>query len=276
MTIKKLFFYTSFASSFILTNPVFADAVSVSSGSSGVAAIDTVDGIILNPATLPFYPLRSMVFSYKRNDLQISLADNGKEALFPAALIYKQSEDASYKNKSYGLTLAYDFFANVSWGLGLTYSTKEDLITQKSYTQTMAQIGSLIKLNDIFNLGFNYKGLYLNDTDLPNTTDKVSSVTVGATALLQKVVLFRFDAEKGLSTNNTPNEDQWAFKTGFESYLNQWLIARFGYINDNIYSFNSFTAGLGFGGPQFGLHYAYQAQDKNKEIVHVIDLNVPF
>lgn len=67
------------------------------------------------------------------------------------------------------------------------------------------------------------------------------------------------------------------FKYGTTFLLNEWIVAKIGYQNDNIASQNYFTAGLGFNGPQFGLHYAYVKESEfKKETHHSIDLVVPF
>ena len=64
---------------------------------------------------------------------------------------------------------------------------------------------------------------------------------------------------------------------GLETYLNDWMIIRLGYQNNNVLSKNFTTAGLGFSGPQFGFHYGYLTNVSNRnEDRHTVDLGVPF
>ena len=88
-----------------------------------------------------------------------------------------------------------------------------------------------------------------------------------------QIARFRFDIES--APENKTN--RLVYMSGIETYMNDWMIFRFGYQNNNVVSKNYITAGAGFAGPQFGLHYAYVSNvaDK-KEDKHSIDLGIPF
>ena len=80
-----------------------------------------------------------------------------------------------------------------------------------------------------------------------------------------------------LETAENEKTEKMIYKMGLETFINDWIVTRFGYQNDNAHSLNFFTAGLGFVGPQFGLHYAYQSEARNiRDPLHTIDLNIPF
>jgi hypothetical protein len=55
------------------------------------------------------------------------------------------------------------------------------------------------------------------------------------------------------------------------------VVFRLGYQNNQITAKDYISAGLGFSGPQFGLHYAYISNTADKsEDKHLIDLGIPF
>jgi hypothetical protein len=64
---------------------------------------------------------------------------------------------------------------------------------------------------------------------------------------------------------------------GLENYINDYVVFRLGYQNNQVTAKDYISAGLGFTGPQFGLHYAYISNTADKtEDKHLIDLGIPF
>lgn len=244
---------------------------------SGVGHINASDSILLNPAVLPLLPYKPFVISSYKDHLSVSMADHGREALFPAGIFYQQGQNDVFKTKTYGLSLGHAFTHTIAVGASFKYHDFKERLTGEKYQQTKADIGAMWTVNKQLTLGAVYNGLALSDTDLADTLDKASSVTAGISYSVEEVILVKFDIEKAIQENNLSSKEALAFKSGLELALNEWIMARVGYLNDNINLQNLFTAGIAFEGPQFGLHYAYQKNSK-KDIdpLHVIDLSIPF
>jgi hypothetical protein len=252
-------------------------AVSTATGGTGVGLIEMSESALINPATIPAYSNKQMSLSYSKDRFAVSLTDNGADALFPASLAYEQTSNDIFKNKIYHLILAYSFngVKEGTFSLGLDFSMHDFKIisTDLNYKQNKVTTGLFWQINSAASLGITYKNKALNDTDLPDTFDQATSINLGLAYVYQKFAQLRADVEK----IENQNADRLIYKIGVETYLNEWIITRFGYRNDNMNSMNYATAGLGFVGPQFGLHYAYQVEAKNTvDPLHVVDLSVPF
>ncbi len=256
-----------------------AGAVSTATGGAGVGVLDMNEGVLINPALIPAYKQKQMTFSYSKNRFGVSLADNGADALFPAVIAYEQLSNDFFKGKIFHLILAYDFAKENSssgaftFGLDYGYNDFKILSTDKNYKQNKLSAGLFFQANTEFAVGLVYKNKGLNDTELPNSFDQASSISGGFSYVYQTFAQFRLDIEKF----ENQISDRYIYKLGLETYLNEWIITRIGYRNDNLNSLNFTTLGLGFAGPQFNFHYAYQTESKNSiDPLHVVDLSVPF
>ncbi len=249
-------------------------SVSTSLGGAGVGAINLVDGAFNNPATFALFENRAMDLSFAKKAFRASLADNGAEALFPALLGYTQTDLEGLRTKAFYFGLAYPFSAKLSFGANLAFQETQLPGTDDKYRQNLADVGVIFRPNTWFSVGAVIKNQPLNDTDLPNTMDDRPTQALGFESKYDDLVNLRGEIEAG---KNAVSEQKMIVKGGLEIILNEWTQLRLGYQNNNIISQNYFTAGLGFGGPQFGLHYAYVKESAfEKEVHHSIDLAVPF
>lgn len=253
-------------------------SVSTSLGGAGAGSVNAVDGAFNNPATFALFPYRSAQISSAKNLFRLSLADNGAEALFPAMLGYSQNQADELKNKTFYFGLALPFKSRFSLGLNVGFQESQFVNSavngRQKYRQNVVDVGALFRPFEWFSLGVVLKNKPLNDTELSNTIDQRSTVALGFESQYEDLVNLRAELEFG---KNEQSDQRSVVKTGLEILMNQWIQLRLGYQNNNIDSQNYFTAGLGFGGPQFGLHYAYLKESEfEKETQHSIDLAVPF
>ncbi|AZZ38096.1 hypothetical protein CIK05_15240 [Bdellovibrio sp. qaytius] len=249
-------------------------SVSTSLGGAGVGSVNLVDGAFNNPAAFALFEQRSLAMSFAKKAFRISLADNGAEALFPALLGYNQTDVKGFRTKAFYFGLAQPLSAKFSLGANLGFQETQLPGKDDKYRQNLADIGVMYRPNTWFSVGAVVKNQPLNDTDLSDTIDKRPTQAVGFEAKYDELVNLRGELEAG---KNTVSEQKMIVKAGMEIILNEWLQMRLGYQNNNIISQNYFTAGLGFGGPQFGLHYAYVKESEfEKETHQSIDLAVPF
>ena len=265
-----ILFFTVIFKIFAIEN---TGAVSGSTGGAGVGSMEDVDGVYLNPASIALFPKKSFAASFSKVHTNIHMTDNGRDALFPASLSYTKSDENGLQNQSYNLVIAYPLSA--SFALGSEISLRElkvDVIDEK-YRQTLISPAVFYQILDSVSMGLVWKNKELSDTDLTDVLDKTSTVAVGFAYLYEKFAKVRFDVE----TAENEKTNKMIYKFGLETFVNDWIVTRFGYQNDNAHSLNFFPAAVGFVGPQFGLHYAYQSEARNiRDPLHTIDLNIPF
>lgn len=274
--IKNLLQFILFTVLFSTNASAFENLGSVSTalGGAGVGAVDLVDGVFSNPAALPFYEQKSAALSFAKKSFRISLSDNGADALFPAALAYSQSDIDGFKNKTFYLAIAHTITSKIAFGVNAGFQEVKIPTDDNKYRQTVVDAGFSYRPNSWLSAGLVLKNKPLNDTDLDNSIDDRPTTALGIESKYRELVNIRLEAEAG---KNAQDQQKSIFKTGVEIFMNEWMMLRLGYQNNNILSQNYFTAGLGFGGPQFGLHYAYVKESAfEKEIHHSIDLAVPF
>lgn len=249
-------------------------SVSTSLGGAGAGSLNPVDAAFNNPASFSLFEQRAAAFSYSRDLFRISLADNGMEALFPALLGYSQSDINDEKIKSFYLGFSHAFSPKFSIGANFGFQQTQIPTVADNFRQNLVDLGLIYRPNEWFSVGAVVKNQPMNDTDLPNSIDDRPTQAVGFEAKYQNLVNIRGELEAGKNANS---DQRVIVKGGLEILMNEWVQLRLGYQNNNIISQNYFTAGLGFGGPQFGLHYAYVKESEfEKETHHSIDLAVPF
>jgi hypothetical protein len=248
-------------------------SVSTSLGGAGAGSINIVDGAINNPASFAMFDQRSAVLNFARNSTRATLSDNGADALFPAMIGYHQSDIDNFKTKSFVLGLAYLISKSFSVGVNFNFNEYDVMGFSEKYRQNVADVGAMFKANEWFSVGAVLKNKPMNDTELSDMIDDRPTTAVGF-QINQEFFNLRGELESG---KNAQSDQKTRVKGGFDVMMNQWLQLRLGYQNDNIASQNYLTSGLGFGGPQFGLHYSYIKESEfQKETYHSIDLAVPF
>lgn len=250
-------------------------AVSTSTGGSGRGAIEPMDGVLLNPAILPLLRTKSLSFDYKPNQWGLLIADNGRDSLFPAALAFSRSEIDNLKTQQLGLSLGYSYKQQFSAGMTVSMYEYDQTLptTDQRNRQTIGDFG--LTYSPFMNLSFGLVAyrIFASPTDLPADLQKQKKLGLGTSFTFKSFARLRFDIESG-PDNKTKN---LVYMGGLETFINDWIVTRFGYQNDNVVKKNYLTAGLGFAGPQFGLHYAYIANvADSSNTQHSIDLGVPF
>lgn len=260
------------------TNTVLAlenkGSVSTAMAGAGAASVNLSDGYFLNPALISLYPAKSLTLASSFRTEKASLVDHGQEALFPLAVSYNQNDLNGTKNKTYSLGSAYLYKEKFSVGVGLQFKEMKNLQTDQIYRQNLVDIGFVFVPQEWLSFGLVVRAKPLNDIELVIPVEQKSTVAVASDLKVGDYLNSRFELEQG---ENAQNQKKMIVKLGFEIIANEWVLLRAGYQNNNLISQNYLTAGLGFGGPQFGLHYSYiKEAEMQKESFHSIDLTVPF
>lgn len=262
----------------------YVGSVSAATGETGSAAVEATENPFGNPAGLAFIngyyftagfgsQVQSSVGS--NQDLSVSLTDNMKDTIVPASLSYVQTnvlpevgDDALQRN----FKLSFGNFLQPGFSLGLGIVHQDDRLEQESYQQTNAQIGILMAPSKDLGFAAVFDNLIPPDEDVPEAYRQKQTMTLGASMNFKR--LFRFKADVKSSSSNSFNKPTAGL--GMESYLNRWLVIRLGGARNTEAEANLFTAGMGFVGPKFGLHYAYQNSPQEEAMTrHSVDMAIP-
>ena len=263
---------------FLFQQIIFADvgAVSTATGGTGRGAVETVDGILLNPAFVAEFPTKNFSFNYSTDEWAITVSDNGEDAYFPAALQFVNLKNDSLETQKLGFSFALPRWKKLVLGTTVSmveYSNNPSAATEFNYRQAMADIGLTYSITRDWALGVVANKVGATEVDLVQNLQLQKNISVGLSYTYKNFARFRFDIESS-SDNKT---DKLIYMYGLENYINDWIIFRMGYQNNNEIAKNYMTAGFGFAGPQFGLHYAYISDTKNNvDQKHLIDLGIPF
>jgi hypothetical protein len=264
----------------------YVGSVSAATGEAGRAAVEASESPFGNPATLGMmkgYYLTAGFGATKQNnmgsnqDLAVSVTDSMKETVVPTSFSYVQNttrpEGATDDLLERGFKLSFGNMINkqVAFGLGIVH--EDDRFPTDRYTQTNVQTGFLWMPNQNVGVAATFDNMIPSTSDtIPEAYRLKQTMALGGSYNYRKFV--RVKADLISAENNTFGKPTLA--AGMESYLNRWLVLRWGLQRNNQLAANLYTAGLGFIGPKFGLHYAYQNSPQNESLTrHSVDLALP-
>ena len=268
----------SLVSTLLFFPKVFAalGAVSTATGGTGRGAVEPVDGILLNPATISDLPQKNFSINYSVDHWGLTVADNGEEAYIPAAFKFITSKTDRLETQELGLSVASWRKKKIALGGSLTmveYTDRPSSSIEQKYRQTTLDLAATYAFAPNLGLGFVANKVGATEIDLEDSSQVQQIMALGLAYTYQNFARIRFDVESAPHYKT----ERLVYMLGLENYLNDWMVFRFGYKNNNVEAQNYFTAGVGFSGPQFGIHYAYISTlgDKTEE-KHLIDLGIPF
>lgn len=256
-------------------------AIARSTAGSGRSAVEAPDNFFLNPAMQVHLRGRHFYMGHVQADqareTSILLSDNTPDAFMPATLAYLQRKvevaQGFVSESDLGISVAE--FGGANWSMGLTARMIQSQIENSpvSYRQTTADVGFSYIPTEKLGFGLVFYNVYQAD-NVPQSLLRKSSIGGGLTYLLNQKTRYRLDLVTGADSDLAEGR----VELGFESFLNDWIVFRFGlaqgFQGD---ASNLLAAGVGFRGPRFHINYAYQKpQIQEKEAVHGIDFVVPF
>lgn len=251
-------------------------AVSTATGGSGRGAVEPVDGVFLNPAMISDLSKKNFSFNYSAEQWGLAIVDNGADSYFPAALTMVRTDTSNLDTQQVALSLATTRWKRVSLGVTASMYEYVELGTgniEQKYRQGVFDAGLTLAITPNFGFGIVGKKINSGKINLAENLQTQRTTAAGISYTYQKFARFRLDVETA-PDNKT---DRLVYMTGLENYVNDWLVFRLGYQNNNVIDKDFITAGAGFAGPQFGLHYAFISNTSTKsEDKHLIDLTVPF
>lgn len=263
----------------------YVGSVSSATGEAGRAAVEASETPYGNPASLAFLSgyYFSAGFGAAKNrangsaqDLAVSLTDNMRDTVLPTSLSYIQNTDRpdslSEEVLSRQFKLSFGNFLSPGFAFGLAINHQDDRLMETRFAQTNLQSGFLWAPNRDFGAALVFDNILPAAQNVPTAFQLKKTIALGASYNFKRFVRLKGDLIS--AENNTFTKPTLAF--GMESYMNRWLILRWGLQRKNLEEANLYTAGLGFIGPKFGLHYAYLSSPQNESLSrHSVDLAVP-
>lgn len=251
-------------------------AVSTATGGTGRGAVEPVDGLLLNPATLLDFPTQNFAFNYGSDEWALTVADNGKDAYFPAAVQFINRKTSLLDTQKLGFSFGLPRWKKVGFGGTLSmveYGYHPAGNLDLKYRQGVFDFGMTWALTKNMGFGLVANRLASTRTDLAAGLQVQKTVGMGLSYVYQNFARVRFDIESAPENK----VDKLVYMIGFENYINDWVVMRLGFQDNNVLVKDFFSAGVGFSGPQFGLHYAYITDvSNNNDQKHLFDLSVPF
>jgi hypothetical protein len=251
-------------------------AVSTATGGSGLAAVEPVDGLLKNPAFIRDLLNRNLAVNYAPDEWAITVSDNAPDSLFPAALQIINTRQTNVNTQKLGLTFAAPRLKTLVVGATaamVSYEHNPNLNTAEKFHQGVVDVGATLAINRDIGIGFVANRTGSTKVDLAENLQLQKTMAMGLSYTYGNFIRFRFDVESG--PNNVT--ERLVYKAGMENFINDWMVARLGYQNNNVVFKNYGSLGLGFVGPQFGLHYAYISDVAGgTDQKHLIDLAIPF
>jgi hypothetical protein len=274
-----LLLLTSFSSQ------AYVGSVSAATGETGRAAVEASESPFGNPAALAFlngyyfgagYGASHQNRAGNAQDLSVSLTDNMKDTVVPTSFSYVQntSRPEGVSDDVMGRTFKLSFgnFIRPGFAFGLGINHQDDRPPQDHYIQTNVQTGVLWAPNKDFGAALTFENLVPPNTDIPEAFRLKQTTGAGVSYNFKRFVRLKGDLVS--ASNNNFGKPTLAF--GMESYMNRWMILRWGLQRQNELDANLYTAGIGFIGPKFGFHYAYENSPQNESLSrHSVDLAVP-
>lgn len=259
-------------------------SVSAATGSAGRASIESLDTPFLNPAALPYKKGYFFGTGYSRfrsdglgdtDVFSVSLTDNMKDTVMPTAFGFvntKYLQDrSSWDRRDLRLGVGNFLFKRHAVGGGIAYRNSRG--DNYSSEQFNLYLGGIMAVRRELSVG-----LLLENLVSPSTNVAVQERLNPSTAVALSYNYLTFMRVKADLISESNNG--WAKPTlalGLESYFNKWLIVRIGYQRNAELEQSITSAGLGFGGPRFGIHYAFQNVQSplGLDPRHSVDLGVP-
>jgi hypothetical protein len=280
----QILIFVGFLSS-VARAAVYNSAVSAGTGSAGLAAVEPLDTPFMNPAALPYsvgyffgagYSSTSTPLQGETTNLALSLTDNMKDSAIPTTLGFVDTHyglgSQTWERKEGRLAVGNYIFKRNALGFGVTYRDSEGPSNQ-SLKQTGLFLGSMFALTKAFSLGFVLDNLLPPSAGITPAERLYQTTSVGVSYNYKTFLRAKLDV-------SSESGNSWARPTlaaGLENYWNRWLIVRMGVQRNNEFEQTIASAGVGFAGPKFGLHYAFQnvQSPTGTDPRHSVDLGVP-
>lgn len=259
-------------------------SISAGTGSAGRAVSEPLENPFLNPAALPYQKgyFFGTGFSQTRtpefgnlDTFTLALTDNLSDTVVPTSLAYSESKSRELGREGLrrDVRIGLGNFVRGRNAIGFALNYRNSRAPTFSQQQVNLSMGGFFPVRREVGLAFLVENMVPSESELPEGERLSPSVSLGGSYNYKKFVRFRADliSQPGNSFGRP------ILALGMENYWNRWVIFRLGGQRDPALDMNMRSLGLGFAGPRFELHYAYQELrgPLDLDLRHSIDLGLP-
>lgn len=294
LIMTKLFLFISIylaISSFAFSQTT-TGAISGALGGAGRSSADIGESYILNPAAVAHlrgaavsfgtinqkYVSESTSSAEGLNGWHLSLNENSPDSVIGTSIFINRTESLNSQThfNDAWFTIGNFVFPRIS--MGLSYHYHEVLNNQLSYLQHNLGLGFIWTPLENLGVGISFQDIKAPPTGIPPEYALGSSGGIGLLYLHKEYLRLRMDISRKINTLNNDSYDELAL--GLENLMTPWAVARIGLAEQKDQErkiTQRLTFGLGFAGPRFGIHYAFQQFRLTKTgAEHSVDLVIPF
>lgn len=274
-------------------------AISGGLAGSGLSSNDAGESYILNPGAIAH--LRGAAITFGTSQFQstpniengstvthdgshLSLNENSPDSVIATSIFVSKSRSREKKSAATS-TLSYNDawltfgnFVMPNLSAGLNYHFRDTQDPLKTYQEHNFGIGFLWTPLESLGVGFSFLNFNAAPKEIPTAYTLGSTSGIGLLYIYKEFLRIRLDYSKKDHELESLSYTETAL--GLETTISEWIYSRVGVAQQKsesnvIHQKQSF--GLGFAGPRFGIHYAFQQYQqalKGKE--HNLDFIIPF
>lgn len=273
-------------------------AISGGLAGSGLSSNDAGESYILNPGAIAH--LRGAAITFGTSNFKsspkseeenitttdgwhLSLNENSPDSVIATSIFVSKTRSREKKATasflSYNdawLTFGNFVMPNVSAGLNYHFRDTQDAL--KTYQEHNFGIGFLWTPLESLGIGFSLLNFNAAPKEIPTAYAMGSTSGIGLLYIYREFLRIRLDYSKKDHELESLSYTETA--VGLETTMSEWIYSRVGVAQQKSEAneqFQKYSIGLGFAGPRFGVHYAFQQYQqtlKGKE--HNLDIIIPF
>lgn len=259
-------------------------AKSAGMGSTGRAAVEAVESLYLNPASIALmkdfhfgtsYQTGFLSKDYSRSTYSFAVTDGTPGVLFPASFGYRMHSlnlaGRPAKEQEFRMATGYRLNRRLSLGLGGSYIIS-DLSGGRLFNQGNLHGGALFALLPNWGVSLTVDGLLdASDSNRPAVLDRPAQWAVGTQYLFRNLVRARWETLVPIRTKG--REQALAHHMGLGIVMQSNFSLSLGFSVDDFLGQNWSSAGLTWEGPRLKVAYSFQ-QESRQELGtrHLVDL----
>lgn len=274
-------------------------AISGGLAGSGLSSVDAGESYILNPGALAH--LRGAAITFGTSHFQstpntekgsptttndswhLSLNENSPDSVIASSIFVSKSRSRDKKPNTPSLSsndawLTFGNFVMPQLAVGINYHFHDTQDPLKTYQEHNFGLGFLWTPLENLGVGFSFLNLNPSPKEIPAAYAIGSTSGIGLLYIYKSFLRIRLDYSKKEHELASVAYSETAL--GLETTLSEWISSRVGMAQQTTEAnehFQKYSFGLGFSGPMFGIHYAFQQYQqalKGKE--HNLDIIIPF
>lgn len=273
-------------------------AISGGLAGSGLSSVDAGESYIINPGALAH--LRGAAITFGTSNFQstpttengypttnegwhLSLNENSPDSIIASSIFVSKSRSRDKTPNTASLSsndawLTFGNFVMPQLAAGINYHFRDTQDPLKNYQEHNFGLGFLWTPLENLGVGFSFLNVNPSPKEVPAAYAMGSTTGIGLLYIHKSFIRLRLDYSK--KEHELASMAYTETALGLETALSEWISSRVGMAQQKTETnehFQKYSFGLGFSGPMFGIHYAFQQYQqalKGKE--HNLDIIIPF